>query len=150
MDVQASLFIKISKLHHFNPLMETEQDHLTHARKTQSRAELSVVSDDQLQREKERESFISFQTMQRPLRSTQQRPVAATTKQPEIRDYRCLGDKYKLLYLYLRERDQNQKRVMRVLIRSREIRKGRRIVEQKEEVRKKEVVQKKNIKKQQL
>ncbi|KAL0664209.1 hypothetical protein Bca4012_101047 [Brassica carinata] len=62
MDVQASLFIKISKLHHFNPLMETEQDHLTHARKTQSRAELSVVSDDQLQRERERESFISFQT----------------------------------------------------------------------------------------
>ncbi|CAG7866518.1 unnamed protein product [Brassica rapa] len=60
MDVQASLFIKISKLHHFNPLMDTEQDHLTHARKTQSRAQLSVVSDDLLQRE--RESFISFQT----------------------------------------------------------------------------------------
>ncbi|CAG7860911.1 unnamed protein product [Brassica rapa] len=53
MDVQASLFIKISKLHHFNPLMDTEQDHLTHARKTQSRAELSVVSDDLLQRERE-------------------------------------------------------------------------------------------------
>ncbi|CAN7095983.1 unnamed protein product, partial [Brassica rapa subsp. narinosa] len=104
MDVQASLFIKISKLHHFNPLMDTEQDHLTHARKTQSRAQLSVVSDDLLQRERERASYPSKRAgttcMQRPLRSTQQRPVAATTKEPEIRDYRCLGDKYKLLYLY--------------------------------------------------
>ncbi|KAJ0237128.1 hypothetical protein HA466_0250390 [Hirschfeldia incana] len=45
--------IKIAKLHHFNPLMETEQEHLTHAQKTQSRAELSVVSDILLQRETE-------------------------------------------------------------------------------------------------
>lgn len=82
--------------------------------------------------------------MQRPLRSKKQPPVAATTKDPEIRDYRCLGDKCKLLYLYLRERDQNQKSVMRILIRNREIRQRGRIVEEKEEARKKRLFKKKN------